>query len=167
MGMQKLAGSFGSAAPVGWWLRLSYRRPFPPWSKLRRSARAFLERVKEEAVRTRVAHRIHDNVEVEAIPRVGREAEMFHIAIMTDEDSGGWVLEELERNLRLCIEEKTEKVAAFRDRYAEWWLLFIDQVSYGLSEFDRAQFKKGVRISHSWDRVILVNPLDHTHYFEL
>ena len=87
---------------------------------------------------------------------------MFHVATISDEDSGGWVLEELERNLRFCIDEKTEKIRSHRNRYAEWWLVLVDQLSYGLSECSRAQFKQHIEISHGWDRVILVDPLDHT-----
>jgi hypothetical protein len=89
------------------------------------------------------------------------------LGIVSDSDSGGWVIESLERNLRLCIEEKTAKVASFRSQYPEWWLVLVDHVAYGLDSFDLAQFRKSVRVPHTWDRVVIVNPLDHTHYFEI
>lgn len=166
-GMQRLTTSFGPADAKAWWLALRYRRPIPPWPKLAPAAKRFLEQVRNGALTVRVAHHLHNNVELEAISRAGTGGSMFHVAVTSDEDSGGWVFEELERNLRLCIDEKTAKIQGVRDRYPEWWLLLIDHVAYGLSEYDRAQFKGSVSIPHSWDKVILVNPLDHTHYFEL
>jgi len=167
MGLQKLIKSFGSASSKAWWVALRYRRPFPTWATLAAPARAFLEDISDGRLSARVSRHIDKNVELEAIPRSGTGGDVFHVAIMSDDDSGGWVLEELERNLRLCIDEKTAKVAKLRHKYPIWWLLLIDQVSYGLTEFDRAQFQSSVRIEHTWDKVILVNPLDHTHYFEL
>jgi hypothetical protein len=86
-----------------------------------------------------------------------------------DGDSGGWLLEELERNLRLCIAEKTGKVAAHRARYPEWWLLFVDHIGRGLPlEETRRDFRTSVSVDHQdWQRIILVNPLDHRQHFEL
>jgi hypothetical protein len=167
MGLQKLCRSFGPAQEAAWWLALWFQRPIPPWSKLTGAASRFLNSVKSGASQGRVARHIHDNVELEAIPRAGEGGDVFHVAVISDEDSGGWVLELLERNLRLCIDEKTAKVQSRRSRYPVWWLVLVDHVAYGLSEYDRAQFRTHVNISHSWDSVIVLNPLDHTHYFEL
>ena len=48
----------------------------------------------------------------------------------SDLDSGGWVIPELERNLKICIDEKTAKVSAIRGRYSELWLALIDHINY-------------------------------------
>ena len=167
MGMQKLTKSFGPANPDAWWLRLRYGRPMPAWRDLAAAAKAFLTRVRDANSRERAAERIHANVEIEAIPRADNGDDMFSVAITSDEDSGGWVFELLEQNLRLCIEQKTEKVRPYRRKYPEWWLLLVDQVAYGLSESERAEFKARVNVPHTWDKVIVVNALDHTQYFEL
>lgn len=167
MGLQELCDSFGAPSPNGWWLALRYRRPLPGWKILGPVARKFLEELKDGILTGRHNRHLDENVEIEAIPRVGAGEAMFHVAIVSDGDSGGWVLEEVERNLRLCIDEKTKKIQAVRNRYPEWWLLFVDQVAYGLSEYDRAQFKSQVQVAHSWDKIILVNPLDHTHFVDL
>ena len=55
----------------------------------------------------------------------------FVLGAWSDYNSGGFVVSELERNLRLCIAEKTEKVASVRHKYVEWWLLFLDHIGYG------------------------------------
>lgn len=106
-------------------------------------------------------------MQLQVIPRADAGDELFHVAITSDEDSGGWVYEELERNLRICITEKTAQIQPFRHRYAEWWLVFVDHVARGLDEYDQARFKSTVHIEHSWDRIVLVSPSDFRNYFEL
>jgi hypothetical protein len=92
---------------------------------------------------------------------------MFHLATFTDDDAGGWVLDDFERNLRLCIDDKSRKTATVRSKYEAWWLLLVDHVAYGLSDFSRTQFRQSVHIEHDWDKVIVVSPLNHTYYFDL
>lgn len=75
-------------------------------------------------------------------------------------------LDDFERNLRLCIDAKSRKTAAFRWKCEVWWLLLVDHVAYGLSDFSRTQFRQSVHIEH-WDKMIVVSPLNHTYYFGL
>ncbi len=85
-----------------------------------------------------------------------------------DGDSGGWVLSEMERNIKLCIHEKTEKRNRnARQRYAEWWLILADHIGYGLDRSDQEQFRKQISISHDWQKIILVDPQNHTRAFEI
>jgi hypothetical protein len=61
------------------------------------------------------------------------------------------------RNLRLCIAEKTAKVARYRSRYPEWWLLLVD-VAFGLDRQVGLRIPCDVWIGHGWDRVIILDP---------
>lgn len=76
-----------------------------------------------------------------------------------DLDSGGWIIPELERNIHICIEEKKNKVARVRTRYLEWWLVLIDYINYGM--------KESLHINHNWDKVILVDPRNPKHAYEV
>ena len=73
----------------------------------------------------------------------------------------------VEHNLRLCINEKTKKVARFRSRYSEWWLILVDHVAYGMSRDIRRMFRESVSIQHNWDRITLISPLDPACHFDL
>ncbi len=92
---------------------------------------------------------------------------LFLLGMFSDWDSGGWVFAEVECNLGICIAEKTRKIAAVRSKCPEWWLVLSDHIGFGLSEFDRQQFRATVSIKHSWDRVILVNPTNYADAFEI
>lgn len=88
----------------------------------------------------------------------------FVLGGFTDKESGGWVVDEIERNLRICIEEKTKDITNLRLMYSECWLVFADHIGYGHA---RDLFDEPTCLSHSWDEIILVNPLDHTCWFTL
>jgi hypothetical protein len=85
-----------------------------------------------------------------------------------DDDAGGWVIPELERNLRICIAEKAKKVAPYKSKYAEWWLVLDDRIGYALDASDREQFREAaIPAGHEFDRIILVSPFDHRHAFQI
>jgi hypothetical protein len=167
MGMQRLLKSYGPPVAGAWRVGLSFRRPIPPFHVIAQAVKQFLSQVQSGTVPTGVRQQIAPNIEMDASPASGTWDEMFHLAVTSDHDSGGWVLEELERNINICIASKTAKIASYRHRYPEWWLLLVDHIAYGLSEFDLGQFRSSVTITHSWDKVIIVNPHDCTHYFDL
>jgi hypothetical protein len=85
----------------------------------------------------------------------------------TDGDSGGFVLSELERNIRICLAAKTKKRARVRERYPVWWLMLVDHISYGLTDSDRKQLRQLLELNHSWDKIVLIDPLDATRTYEL
>jgi len=80
---------------------------------------------------------------------------------------GGWVLQETQKKLRLCIEEKTRKIAPYRQKYPEWWLVLVDRIGYGVEACDEQLFREHLKFEHSWDKIMLVHPLNPRSVFEL
>lgn len=160
-----LLASYGAPSPTAWWVRVDFKRPVPQWSVVKPLVKAFLDQFIANPTRRPEIWRFERNIEMEVFPRHSPSSRTFAVAIPSDSDSGGWVIPELERNLRLCIGEKTTKIEPYRSKYAEWWLLFIDFFAFGLNEFDRQQFHHQVHISHTWDKVIIVNPSNPCDYF--
>lgn len=167
MGVQRLSASYGPAAPDGWWLILSYRRPFPRWSRLKRRARAFLDRVKEGTAASQSFVNLHPNVQIRAMKRAGGGGSMFHLAVMDDKDSGGWLLDALQRNISICIADKVEKLRPHRYKYSTWWLLLVDEIACGLSEADREWLQANVVAPSGFDKIIVVSALDPRHHLDL
>ena len=85
----------------------------------------------------------------------------------SDDESGGWLLAEMETNIRHCASEKAHKIAKVRSKYPEWWLALVDHIGYGLDEFDREMFRDQVSVAHTWDKIVLIDPRDHTRWFEI
>ena len=91
----------------------------------------------------------------------------FVLGGCSDNDSGGWVLPEMARNLHICVSEKTRKVSRVRANYPEWWLLLVDHIGDGLSDLDREQFRQQLQMVRDWDKIIIVDPLDPKRAFQV
>jgi hypothetical protein len=152
---------------VSWFVFFRFRRPLEDWKKLKPKLRQALQGFVKSSVHTKRSLRLGNGFEIEIVRASSPHGTFFVMAGYSDHESGGSVLAEIERNLRICIDEKTRKTAYVRGRYSEWWLVVTDHIGLGLDEFDRTQFRERVRLNHTWDKVILVDPTNHTRAFEI
>lgn len=72
-------------------------------------------------------------------------------------DAGGFVASEIIRNLNLCVAEKTAKIASYKDRYQEWWLVLPDYIGPDLNADERGAIGDHLDL-RTFSRVILVHP---------
>jgi hypothetical protein len=165
--LSNLLDSFGPPqAGRSWFLIYRFSRPVENWKSLRPKIAEWLQSLRSGATGGR-----HDQVfgtfTLTAVPASTPKDREFLVSGMSDEESGGWLLELIRDNAQICIQEKTKKIAAHRNQYSEWWLVLIDHIGYALNEFERGLLRDQPKILHDWDKVILVNPLNHTSSFEV
>ena len=164
--LQTLLASAGASDRAAWWVGLEFRRPIPPWEALRPAVRQVLDGFMADASPRSESRRIASNVTVQILPKPMPAKRTFALGWVTDGDAGECGVEEVERNLRLCIAHKAAKVAAYRSRYAEWWLLLVD-VAFGLDRRAGRQIQSDVRLGLGWDRLVILEPATATLTFEL
>jgi hypothetical protein len=164
--LARILASYGTSN-VTRFLDVNFRRPLPKLPVLEKEARNFLDKVAIGALPEGTICTVGLNVELTYLCSIVDSGQTFELNDVNDPDWGGWILEVFDKNLRLCIDEKTRKIASYRSKYPEWWLILIDRVTYGLSDHNWSQFRQSARIDHDWDKVIIVNHIDPTHYFEL
>jgi hypothetical protein len=82
----------------------------------------------------------------------------FYLLGQEDKQSGGWIVEEIKKNLQHCVQEKTAKIALVRKKYPEWWLVLPDLIGYGFDAFDKDQLKEQLKFPHTWNKIILLDP---------
>jgi len=167
MRIQRLLNDHSKTSTRSWWVAVRFSRPVVRWSTLRPSIKAALTDILNGTLSERSEHEVAPRFRMEFLPAPDEKEWAFHLGAFSDHDSGGWVLGELERNLRLCIAEKEAKVARYRHRYPEWWLVLIDQIAYGLSRHDQEEFRKLFSFEHQWDRIYLVGALDPARSFQV
>ena len=156
-----------SVSGESWYVAFDMSRPLQSWRILEPMLRIELLAFKRSLVRTPRTINVTERFKVH-IFRAGRPYNtFFRLGGGSDDESGGWVIGEVHRNLILCIEEKERKVAPYRDRYAEWWLVLPDHIGYALDNSDQLQFRTLPTIAHTFAKVILVNPHDPAHAFEI
>jgi hypothetical protein len=170
MRIGRLLASLGPAkSGATWYVHCRFRRPVPAWDVLRPALRqrlsAFRDHINSDDRPTAIT--IHDGVELKLFRASTAHAAAFVPGGCSDDDAGGFVFEETQSNVRLCIEETTRKIARVRDKYPEWWLILVDRIGYGVDDCDRQMFREHLGIQHNWDKVILLNPLDHRSAFEI
>jgi hypothetical protein len=161
--IQALAATFGPPVDESWLLTLEFERPLPRWRHLSERVKAFLLEVRALGRGQGLEAQIHPNLRIEATPKSPIQDEMFHLALIHDNDAGGWVLDELANSLRHVLEEKTSKIAPFVNRYPEWWLLLLDHVNYARQSSTDIQ----VTVPPPWRRLVLVDPTSPSFAIDL
>jgi hypothetical protein len=92
----------------------------------------------------------------------GRECK-FVFGGYQDLQSGGFVIEELEKNIQLCVKEKAKKVDLNRHCYSQWWLALVDLTGFdgvcfhGIC-FHQHIFRSTALERYLWDRIIVISP---------
>jgi hypothetical protein len=151
-----------------WYVGIDFRRPLQEWKVLRPLVESSLKRFKSLPVRAQTTIQIMPNLNLDLIRSGKDHGSFFLLGASSDDDSGGWVMGEVERNLRLCIADKEKKIEPYRSKYSEWWLLLADHIDYSMDPEDRPIFKSEVmpRIPHRFSKVVLIDPRDHRRAFE-
>ena len=152
-----------------WFAAIDFSRPVEPWSTLRSKLQVVLNDFRLDPSRKQRVVQVSESVELDLIRASKDHGYTFIRGGYSDGDSGGWVMSEVERNLRICIADKEKKITPHRHKYPEWWLLLVDHIDYGMEEEDRILFKESVmpNIQHSFNKIIFVNPLDYRYGFEV
>lgn len=116
--LEKALPSIGpSIDGESWFVGIDFRRPIDPrkllWAKIKKELIAFMT----PNDRKQCTISITDNFKLDLI-RASKDCDSFFLlGASSDDDEGGWIMGEVEKNLRFCIEEKEKKIAPYRQKY--------------------------------------------------
>ena len=162
-----LLKTLGPSNGESWYVMYRLRRPLPAWKHLATSLRSELLEFRNNTDRHQLTRTIAPTFHITLIKAGKSYPDFFVPGGYADSDSGGFVLAELNRNIRICVMEKTKKVACARTKYPEWWLILVDHIGYGNDERNHEEVHQLFQFEHSWDKIVLVNPLDATQGYEI
>jgi hypothetical protein len=167
--IRRLLTSLGPAKlDTSWFANYELKRPVPAWKEIETELRQKLEEFRDDENRQIPFVAKAPGVEIQVFHKASRPHSTFFVyGGGCDEDTGGWVFSETQKNLRLCIEKKTRQIARVRHTYPEWWLVLVDYIGYGVEACDHKLFRELLEIDHNWDKVILLSPLDPKFAFEV
>jgi hypothetical protein len=155
--VEKLLPRYGPApGGRGWWFSFDFRRPVDGRAVKRALPKA-LEAFKAAPAPHGVDLRLTPTFELEIRPASIAVEHFFMMGSYSDYDAGGFVAGEIIRNLQLCIAEKAAKIAPYRTRYAEWWLVLPDHIGPDLNKDERATIGEHVDLQ-MFSRVVLIHP---------
>ena len=150
-----------------WFVMYDFSRPLSPFREVKAELERFLKKFLATGEVDPGEVQLNCGLGLRFYPASELHEMAFVLGGYSDHDSGGWLLSELAKNIRIAVEEKTKKIARVRAKYGEWWLLLIDHIAHGLSERDRLQLKETFNLEHDWDRVILLSRLGSEKVFEV
>lgn len=167
-GFRRVLESFGQSRDGrSWWVGYHFHRPVPLWQDLEIDVRRVLTSIDQEGVGPTGKVAIHPHFMIYAVPCAVPQPQRFAFSGYADYDAGGWLIHELQRNVQICAEEKTRKIAPYRERYARWWLVLIDHIGYGTSTLEAELIAEHVRVPGCWNRVTLLHPSDATRWSDI
>ncbi len=103
---------------------------------------------------------INDSFSFEIYPAEPKYSSTFILGAMNDLDNGGFILSLLIKNINICIDEKTEKIQRYRNKYRIWWLILIDTIGYGSYKSEINSIKSKLVIDPVWSKIIILNTLN-------
>jgi hypothetical protein len=166
--VKRLCLSFGPPTRgESWFVFFRFSRPVEPWKTLEPKLRNYLQGFISTQNQKKTSFSIAPSFQFQIFRASTLQPTFYVMAGHSDQEAGGWLVAEIEKNLRIYIDEKTEKIRKFRSKYPVWWLVLVDRIAYGLDDFDLEMFKKEVSIQHEWDKVIVVDPNNSGRSFEV
>jgi hypothetical protein len=150
-----------------WFVAFRLRRPVKPWKSLDPKLRQALEEFKATPTKQKSTIVQTQRFKLNIFRASKIHTTMFVMGGYIDSDAGGWLLADMQTNIRFCATEKSKKIAKVRSKYRQWWLALVDRIGHSLSEPDREIFRRQISIEHDWDKIIIIDPQDHTRWFEI
>jgi hypothetical protein len=149
-----------------WYVFYRFHRPIPNWKNLKRQLDDLLIPFMSNPDRKSFETRLSKAFRIQLFRASAPKSTFFVPAGHSDQQSGGWLLSEMDTNLKHCIEEKTAKIRNYRTRYPSWWLVLPDHIGLGLDDFDRELFAKEITVKPGgFDRIVLVDPRNASRSF--
>jgi hypothetical protein len=157
------------AGPPGatkYYVNFGFKHPLGSYKEIKRDVTDFLKQIRSRPA-VSLRSDFASGVWIEAFAAPHLAGNQFRPAIAVGEDSGGMILQLLKDNIEHYATEKSQKIAKYRSKYSEWWLVLLDHIDYALDDLDRQQFRADIKIVHTWDRLFLVDPTDPSRSFEV
>ncbi|MGH8491831.1 MAG: hypothetical protein ACRERR_01810 [Moraxellaceae bacterium] len=157
--VQSTLATYGEpAGGKSWYVFVRFSRPTPGHKQIAIQTRMALDRFIIEGEQN--SGRIHQTQTFaldlyKAGP--GRD-QKFVFGGYNDIQSGGFVVEQLEKNIQYCVNEKAEKISGVHHMYPEWWLALVDHIGFHFGESRSAAFQSVTLERQQWDRILVISP---------
>ena len=158
-----------SASGESWYVLYRFSRPTPNWKVLKRELDTILLPFMQCANPQPFGMKLNVSGEfyLKVFPSTIPKTTFFRPVGHTDEQSGGFLIDEIDISLQHCIAEKTAKITKYKAKYPEWWLVFADHIGYGLDDFEQNLFLAKVKVQNGpFDKIIIIDPRDATRVFQ-
>jgi hypothetical protein len=163
--MIKLTLSLGPPVGESWVVSIRYTRPVRSWKELAPKIKSALIAFKNQHPQSNGLIYSDGRLHVELTGAGHPLPTYFRMASRIDAQAGGFVVAEMLSNIQYCIDEKIRKIANFRSKYREWWLVLVDRTGLGFDFYDKEQLLAHIKRPTGWDKIVVILSSDPTQYF--
>lgn len=167
--MRSMLNTFGKSTEGETWnIVIAFRRPVD-WHKLKPQVLVALKNFQNDENKGKRTIKIDECFEFDILKSNRDMGSLFFLMGSCDNDSGGNILAEVNRNLDLCLLEKEAKVAPVRNKYKIWWLVLINYVDINMESGDYDSFKRNWLLNDSrvFERIFFLDLRDFNKWFEI
>ena len=147
---------------------ISIKQPFGDRKKVKKKLINLLDSFEsKEDVIIQKDYKISDSLSISFLRgSLKSSVPTFSLGIISEHDSGGWVFENVSKNLLHCVNTKSIKVEPHLSKYREWWLVLIDMVAFGDYDDMLDELKASVD-KNKFNKIIVLGGLDGQFVFEI
>jgi hypothetical protein len=140
-----------------YWVFAAYERPSKESGReTAKSVRDALEDFLRRGGQTPDELVVNDNLKLVVYPSSPVQGRVFRLGGGMDRNSGGWLVPMYIDNIAYCINEKSQKIAPYEERYEIWWLLLIDFMGWGIDASEESELRSGIPSLGWFNRVIVI-----------
>ena len=107
-----------------------------------------------------IEYEVSDNLTIAIIPSDERFDYPYVFGSSSDFDRAGFVLSDIINSLNIIVPEKQRIVEPHLHEFKKWWLILVDYIGYDLGQIEMENLRKGFRLTHPFERIYLISPID-------
>jgi hypothetical protein len=146
------------------YVTIDYSRPLKPSKHLISQIKSVLDLHLNylEDLELKKTVKINNNLKISIWPTNIRYESAYVFGAIADDDTGGLVVSNVYKNLKLIIKEKEQKITPYLTKYKTWWLILVDLVGYGLRDYDMEQLNSLEFEPTLFNKILLLDPVNPT-----
>ncbi|MCK9401648.1 MAG: hypothetical protein M0Q51_16890 [Bacteroidales bacterium] len=97
----------------------------------------------------------------------GRAEDTYRLCSISDKDKGGIVQDARYEALKICIEDKTQKLQKLKNNYKELWLILVDDIFSRVDNTTQQDFQRFPEIKSIFKRIIIISKSDESKWIDI
>lgn len=136
---------------------INYKRPIIDDSKtIKKGITSTLQRFLDNPLIFPATFKVNDKISFQFVKANKKYEKLFKLGITQDFNNGGWLTQLFVENVTFCVDEKSKKIDAHKEKYKEWWLLLVDHIGLDMpkedyDEIDFSKLSKG-----NFDKILII-----------
>ena len=143
-----------------------FKRPLKVDSKLIKQIKSKFED-KIPLLENEIVININNNLQLKLYLSKIKFSKSISIGAIHDFDTGGVIVSEIYKSIKIVLKEKEEKIQSFHHKYRTWWLILVDYIGYQLESIDVKQLNNAPRLKTIFDKVILISSINNNKANEI